>query len=63
MTVSGQSAAYIRGHLHYWYGGRPNEYDKGSVDYADWQTGFEDAAEEDRCDNRGPEDEYLYTQE
>ena len=63
MTIGGQSAAYTRGHLHYWYGGRPNHYEEGSIEYADWQTGFDDAAEEDRHDHDSRDFEYAYTQE
>ncbi len=51
------SVAWSRGYLHYWHDNRPNEYEKGSIEYADWQVGFEDAAEEDYLDTIETEEE------
>ena len=44
------SVAWTRGYLHYWHGNRPNEYEEDSIEYADWQTGFDDAADEEYLD-------------
>jgi hypothetical protein len=41
------STAYQQGYNHYWHGGQDCPYEPGTIEHADWWTGWEAAAKGD----------------
>jgi len=46
--VYGLNEVYWQGYNYYWYGGRYDPYEDGTIEWRYWWTGWETAAQMDR---------------